>query len=1171
MRLKRVKIFGFKTFADRTEFNIEGGVVAVVGPNGCGKSNLVDAILWGLGEANARNLRATSSQDVIFSGSSRRKSIGFAEVSLLFDNSDGDLPVPTSEVTITRRLTRSGESEYLINRQACRQRDVYELLADSGLGRSGYAIVGQKEIDQALSASAEERRAWVDEAAGVVRYRTRKQDAERRLAAARSHLERVEDVLRELEVQREPLRQEAEIARAYKSVLDSLRAVEQGMLVREVAGAVAEVEQARISIERTTGLIAEENVRAEKLDIEVRAIGETVSELEREMDAVRGLQQSSLTAIERSLAEVRLAEERLRGLDQIETALKEESGSLFNQLKEAGADLEAAQQEEAAESATLTQLKSEAQGADAERLRLRKTLEDAEAQLREGRKLQQQRMRQETEAEHRRERMALLHRELLALEEAVPKTDNDACKAGAEHARLSAELTKARDQFATVEAEIVKCRGAEASDSAELRKLLTERATFEGRRRGIEATLETFEGMPQGPRSVLEAAQRGLLRGRYVAVANAITAPKEMALAFETALGGAAHDLITDHDQDAKAAIAYLKENRLGRATFQPVSLMRPNEDERIWGLQREPGVLGVASELCEYADADRPVIESLLGRVLVVDKLDMALRLAKTKGWKHIVTLEGEIVHSSGAVTGGTQSKGHYGMLQRKADLAQIESEMARVHEQASSLEARIAGHKQNAEEAALHLQSVKGDLLERSEVAAEAQELARTLRREHEEALKSQGKLQREIAGLREVEKDLTPEVDLAPLESIRDQALEALNRHTSLTEQSSELLIAAETRLRQTEQRRKQAERRVSASQEADEKRKARLKGLGPERNTILSAMDGHGRAKSEAERKAHEAGARLQQLQETRSNKLQRSLELAEEASAARKNAVALAESLHAAELARARADSRRANALQRLIEEYSLDEADALAQADATEVPADAPQLVSRLRRELKGMGDVNLGAIEAFERLSERWDDLTVQRDDVLGGIQQVQESIGQLDQLTRERFLDTFRKLEVTFSEFFEKLFGGGEGKVRLSDAEALLDSGIELDVTLPGKKRQPLALLSGGERSLCGVAFLFGLLQIKPSPLVVLDEVDAPLDGRNVERFADLLREFTDRVQFIVITHNHATIVRADVFLGVSMQEPGVSILVPVRLPGREVQPEFQFAVVESETITA
>ncbi|HZH98572.1 MAG TPA: AAA family ATPase, partial [Fimbriimonadaceae bacterium] len=423
MRLKRVRLFGFKTFAEKTEFDIQGDLVAVVGSNGCGKSNLVDAILWALGEGNARQLRAQNGQDVIFNGSARKKPVGYAEVTLLFDNEDGSLPLDTSEVSITRRLSRSGESEYFINRQHCRLRDVFDLLADSGLGRAGYAIVGQKEIDQALAASAEDRRAWVDEAAGVQRYRTRKIESLKRLASAKSHLERVSDILSEIETQREPLRAEAELAIKYKAALSSLREVESGLLIQEVAKASREVSALEARVAESMRLAEKEQTHADELEAAAAELNRNARALEADMDRHRGTRQHALTTVERAEAAIRLSEQRLKTLDDLEANLGEEAGIARLRIEEAEAENASLISEKEAEASGLEQLAGECAGAGEAAKALRSSLLTLEKDLHEARKIEAQRMKLEAEDAHRTERRKLVALELQGVDASLPDLD----------------------------------------------------------------------------------------------------------------------------------------------------------------------------------------------------------------------------------------------------------------------------------------------------------------------------------------------------------------------------------------------------------------------------------------------------------------------------------------------------------------------------------------------------------------------------------------------------------------------------------------------------------------------------------------------------------------------------------------------------------------------------
>jgi chromosome segregation protein len=1169
MRLKRVRIFGFKTFADKAEFDIEGGIVAVVGPNGCGKSNLVDAILWGLGEHSAKHLRAQTGADVIFNGSSRKKSVGFAEVSLLFDNEDGTLPIDTPEVTISRKMNRSGESDYRINGRTCRQRDIYELLADSGLGRSGYAIVGQKEIDQALSASAEDRRAWVDEAAGVQRYRARKQESQRRLDQARTHLQRVTDILRELETQREPLRAEAEVALRYRSVMETLRSMEVGLLVKELSQAAREVTDMATHIDAATKLAHDEHKRAEKAEEKAQRGSQELAEVEQLIEGLWSVQQGGVMAYERAEADLKLAQQKLTSLNDSELALGQEADHIQQRIEDAIAELENLQKEVHEEEQALERLRIECGGAGEEAKGLTTLAAEIEKELEHARHLHTRKLKLEAENAHRTERVRQAKREVEGIDASLPELESAVKEAQTTFETKSQELEDAQEKIHTLNVRIQDLREMDDAEASEMRTLLAERAALEGRIKGIEATLDSLEGLAQGSKAVLDAAHKKELKGSYVPVGQAIETNKEYALAIETVLGAGVNDLIVKTEADAKAAIDWLKEHRAGRATFQAIPLMRePHLSAEFKNLLKEKAVVGRASELVRCDNEYRPVIESLLGRVLVVQDVDQALKLAKTQGWHRIVTLEGEVVHSSGAVTGGKTAKASYGLVQRKADLAEMHTNLealVKTHDLAAK---KTAQRQADREKLNHDLQHARKSLVTVTTEFAEAKEFFGTLNEEMQTALRGKTRLVQELETLEGVAVEQIEDVNLAAIETRRDEVLRALAAKSTDASTAEERLRAAETRFHQAQIRLEGGERRLTAARESETHRQRRLTTLGPERERLQSDIRNLEKLRAKADLERESSEAKMEGLKHRKHVLVEEGHKYGEEAREARANSVTITESIHRSELARARAESKRAVAVERLIEEYGITEEDALAQEGQTEVPSDAAALVSRLRRELKAMGPVNIGAIEAFERLTERFDELSAQHLDIEGGIEQVLASIREMDNLTREKFVTTFESVQVAFTELFAQLFGGGEGKLYLADPAAVLETGIEIDVQLPGKKRQRLELLSGGERALCACAFLFALLRVKPSPLVVLDEVDAPLDGRNVERFIQLLRDFSEVTQFIIVTHNPTTVESAPVWLGVTMQEPGVSTLVPTRVavappkPAEQAGPAFAVA---------
>lgn len=1121
-------------------------IIAIVGPNGCGKSNIVDAILWGLGEPNARNLRASSGVDVIFNGSAKRKPLGFAEVTLLFDNEDGSLPLDAAEVAITRKVNRAGESHFSINRRTCRLKDIYDLLADSGLGRAGYAIVGQSEIDQALSASAEERRAWIDEAAGVQRFRSKRVESLRRLEAARDHLSRIDQILADIEFQREPLREEAETAKRYQEIRCALSELETNLLVSEVQGAQKEFE--RIGQQRGTAQAQHERDFKE-LQTHHQAIeenGAELAELERKLDALRELRQSKLTGVERAESAIALARQRLESLEELEKDLngaQDESASLHRdaerELVIVVGEIESIQGELSNCQASKKQ--------DIETLQLE--LNNIETSLESAKVLEAQRVRHEAEASQAVKRLALISQEAQGVEAAVADLRQAIEPAQGKVDELNRAVEIHGIALAEAKDEALRVTERQAEISSTVQRLRGELSMLEGRRSGVEATLETLEGLGQGARAVMDLVRTGELEDCYIPVSTAIAVNETHAVAIETALGGAAHDLITPHDRDAKVAIELLKRKTLGRATFQPLNLVRPAPS--LARSLRGPGIIGVAADLVRCLEEHRPIVEALLGRIVVVGSLDDSIRLASTKGWSRLVTLDGEVVHSGGAVTGGRSGRQGTGIVQRRAELAALTEKLETQRDELDQALNALTEANANLSTAT----AAKSDSSRSQEVAQaelqEARDWLVQLQRELASTEREGDRLDREK---RELEAFRAPEdtqaVNLETISKDRDQLLGKLAAMTAEAEAEAARERELNSQLKQAELRRQTALRRLERVGSGAATRTERLAGLTAERAEWQDRIEKSSTEKDEAQGQADQLRIDLEATQALRKELLGQGYRLAEEAKVTEESMHRLEGLMNKLELERARCDSRRTVAAQRLLEDYALSEEEAM-RLPTTELPEDAQPIVNRLRRDLKSLGDVNLGAIEAFERLSSRFVELDAQREDVRAGIEELQGAVKELDRLTRDRFLSTFEQVKTAFAHAFGELFGGGEAELLLTNTEEVISAGVAVNVTIPGKKRQRLELLSGGERSMSAVAFLFALLRVKPSPLVVLDEVDAPLDGRNVERFAEVLRSFAGITQFLVITHNPVTIEAAPLWFGVTMQEPGCTTILPYTVP--------------------
>ena len=1149
MRLKRVKIFGFKTFADRTTFDLDGDLIAVVGPNGCGKSNIVDAILWGLGEPNARQLRAANSQEIIFSGSSKRKPVSIAEVTLIFDNEDRALNIDSAEISITRRLERNGDSEFEINGHRCRLKDIYDLLADSGLGRSGYSIVGQKEIDAALAASAEDRRAWIDEAAGVQRYRAKRTESLRRLSQTAEHLSRIEDILNEIETQRAPLEKEAEVAERYRTAKVALREVEVGLMARDVANAVHQLRDIDERLITTRKASETESALAAKLAAETSRLGDELSEIERELDALRTLHQSAISERDRCLAKAEKLSQALTHFDQLENNLSADESHADERKALLEHDLQEVTAERTSLADALKEIQESAFGAGRAADECRKELAELDARLEKARKLHQLQVEFQAQKSVRADQEKSLKIELRGIHQSMPELES----AISEAQTGIDEVREVRDKLASKRGEIAQSikEARSGADQVEhqRRQLLQQKAVMEGRIRGIEATLQAHEGVAQGARAVLAAAERGILSHQYTAVGDAIHAETDNALAIETALGGSANDLIVESDAHAKSAIQWLKENRLGRATFQPVNLMRANyRRHELDQLKRERGVVGVASELVKCDERHRPVIESLLGRVLVVESLDDSLRLAKTQGWSRIVTLDGELVHSSGAVTGGVHAKQATGMVQRRAELDEVTRDLAALDSNLKALEKRAANPELVAELQA-NLDALDAEIREQEAELREREKWHHSLTTEHQQSLKSVAKIEADLAKFNEPIADLEQAESIPEIEKLRDEVLQNAASRAANAQSAVDAMRDAEARLKLAADREEELRRRFEREGSGREAREHRLASINNDRDKANAELVAAEIEQIEISERIEIHRQTIEKTTLRRTELLDENFHVTEQAKESQVRLQAAQEVIHRAEVERANLDAKRAAAQERLLEEFGMVEAEAISHFENHSVPEGAAGIAANLRREIKSMGEVNVGAIEAFARLNERFVELKNQYDDVFNSKTEIEGGIRELDKLIRDRFRTTFEQVAHEFKDTFQRLFGGGEGRILLTNPDDLLLTGVDIEVEIPGKKKQRLELLSGGERALAASAFLFALLRVKPSPLVVLDEVDAPLDGRNVERFVQAMQEFSGRTQFICITHNPLTIESAPIWFGVTMQEPGVSTVIPYR----------------------
>ena len=1180
MYLKALEIQGFKSFPDKTVLNFGEDITAIVGPNGSGKSNVSDAIRWVMGEQSSKSLRGAKMEDVIFGGTEKRSQMGFAQVTLVLDNTEHIFPrMEESEVAVTRRYYRSGESEYYINKQSVRLRDVNELFMDTGMGREGYSIVGQGKIDEILSVKSADRREIFEEAAGISKFRHRKEETERKLERTEENLVRINDKIAELELQVGPLRSQAEKAKKYLILRDELRTLEISVwlenldkiktdsikLNTDYALAQQELERANAALDELYAASEQFAEKAHANDMEQERLRTECAELDAKCNEENSAVAVLRTGIEHNRANIERVENDLRdqsGRAESLTAQIAAKHARIEELAAQAAELEEELRAFLAQAEELARTAGEA-GSEVEALRAREALAASDA------------------ADCRAD-MSAINAGLAELTErrAALEAESESVDGQLTEKRRAASASRRALEEAQEEADAVrniisghtlKMEGRVKREETARQKsidLTMEKNNLDSRIHLLSEMEKEYEGFNKAVRLIMQAAEKNALRGVHGPVANLMTTDKRYAVAIEIALGAGMQNVVVDREEDAKSAINFLKQRDGGRATFLPLTAIR-GDVLREAGVEREYGYVGVASQLVQFDKRYAEIFNNLLGRTVVVEDMDCGIAIARKYSNRfRIVTLDGQVLNRGGSMTGGSVSRSA-GILSRanelkeltarrealteKLDAALREADEAKRDLNAAQYELDVAREQQRgAEDAVLRLTGEKKQydmLLEslrtrESDIAAELESItARTeelkkaaaareeeikkheaeaarCRAESEEKLAGQNELQRDSAHLGDeiaarkstlagftAERETT-ERALGDLETLAQQMRGDEDGRRALIEDYRAKIKAAEEEIAQHDA--------VTASLRADaEKRRAELAELAEAKLTLegeRSANDRRYRECNELLSQTQAAAGRLEQKRVT--------------------------------------AAMEEKQILDKLWESYELSHSAAQEQRIELESVPKASRRINELKREINGLGNVNVGAIEEFDRVNTRYTYLTGQRDDVEKA---KEELLGVIENITSEMtviFKEQFALIRESFQETFLELFGGGKATLELEDENAVLDCGIEIKVQPPGKALKTLSLLSGGEKAFVAIALYFAILKVHPTPFCVMDEIEAALDEPNVIRVAHYMRRICDKTQFIVITHRRGTMEAADVLYGVTMQERGVSKVLTINM---------------------
>ncbi|UVI32468.1 chromosome segregation protein SMC [Paenibacillus spongiae] len=1183
MFLKRIELAGFKSFADKTELEFVRGITAVVGPNGSGKSNISDSIRWVLGEQSAKSLRGGKMEDIIFAGSDGRKAVNIGEVSLTLDNSDNALPLEYNEVTVTRRVHRNGDSEYMINKQPCRLRDITELFMDTGIGKEAYSIIGQGRIEEILSTRSEDRRGIFEEASGIVKYKSRKREAQKKLEETEQNLVRIHDLVSELEDQVEPLRVQSEKAIHFKQLKERLKTSEISMYVHNIQTVHASWTEASAKLKKLneeqlslTTVVSKHDALLEKDRLKLKELEESLDRLHEAMlqyseeyekcegygevlkERKRNLEQNR-AQLEASLA---AQTERITGLAKEEAEFRVKAANLEGELTKLRDRLI---QEEAQLLGTTASVSGDAVES------LKSELLDvlsAMAQLR-------------NEIRYASQQEEALQKRIERLGDEQTKWREQHEKLGARRSELQERLNKTLDAIAAVRNKYInegeqQQTGHKLLEEAQAaaRKWEQKLEALRSRRDTMKEMQDDLDGFMQGVREVLKASRRssGGLEGVHGAVAELVRVPERLELAIETALGGALQHIVMNDERSARTAIAFLKQRQLGRATFLPLDVIRgrsiPEHDRRM--IATVEGFVGIAAELVSSESKYSSIVENLLGNVLISENLEQANRIAAKCHYRfRIVTLEGDVVNAGGSMTGGSIQKKGANLLGRNRQIEQLDGDIKSTEGQLVTLRDRIGDLRKEQSIRSQNIDDLRNQgeqyRIEEQHIRAELQQLDNERRHleeqkqlyeldhEGQRAEREQLKLSAADAAKRLEEKTFEEAKLQEAIRSAEDYRKASETAKEQLQEQLTDLKIA----VAKTDQEKQSFEDQASRVRSDVGRAKQELAGL----RDLLA------RQEEEADSHAEESIRQIEQLNQLRLKKstcseqtdlkrseradMTRDLELGEnETKEQRAQLRAVEDQLRQTEIASNRLDVELDNLLRKLSEEYELSFELARERYPVPEDVIATQNEVRDLKRSISSLGEVNLGAIDEYERVKERYTFLSEQKDDLIDAKTTLYQVIREMDDEMSRRFRTTFESIRGHFAIVFAKLFGGGRADLVMVEPDRVLESGIDIVAQPPGKKLQNLQLLSGGERALTAIALLFAILQVKPVPFCVLDEVEAALDEANVARFAQYLREFSELTQFIVVTHRKGTMEEADVLYGVTMEEGGVSKLVSVRL---------------------
>jgi len=1181
--LKGLEIYGFKSFADRTKIEFDRGITGIVGPNGSGKSNILDAIRWVLGEQSAKSLRGDKMEDIIFAGTQDRNSLGFAEVSLTLDNSNAKLPLEFTEVTVTRRLYRSGESEYYINRNQCRLKDISELFMDTGVGREGYSIIGQGKIDQILSSNADDRRGVLEEAAGIVKYKTRREEAQRKLVRTKENLIRVEDILYEISNQISPLKLESDKAKEFLDLREKLKFYELNRFVKDYNKLLGKIQRDRSQVEFLKEEIAnyKENIvhneqKRNKLKIDISHVNDQIEEYNKKCREIE-------YSIKTLYGEIETNNERIAQAEKLNHELQDDIHTHYDEINTKSDNIEKLK-------CQLIEIKKDRTVLLSKEEELSKELDDIETKLMRYRKdvnhskQNFEIIREQLSSD--REKLAHMEAEILACDDRIEQLTKDLADKTDRLKQIDVErleydthidelketLTVIKEKRQRLEEELGDLRKKTElfnEEIAKASKLLDEKIA---KLNFLDEMEKNYDGYYKSVKEILKAVNNGVFKGINVCgvVADLMDVPKGLERAIEIALGSSMQFIVTSTEEDAKTIIEYLKTHKYGRATFLPLSSVRGRGlSKREQQALDMDGCIGIASQLIDYDEKYFSVFQYLLGRILIVKTMDEAVAIAKYFSYKFkIVTLDGDVLNAGGSITGGSSSSKGTDILSRRRELEDtgleirnLETRLKKLHKEKENVEKQLIARTEKFNEMehkitklnmelAIYREKLQGlnrninnlkvDITDNKKEKLNIGEkrnalvLQRTSLLKEIDTLKSRiGEADRQIEGWELKEQGLLKEKEKVnkKLTDIKVK-IAAISQDMYSKENSKNFLLKELDRHRESIRNKEEriATNKLLSSdlKEKNCNNKIEIEKLEEDIESIKVHLKKFSSLKTELEENMEELYVDYKRLEEDISN---------------------LVEKKHDLDIQISRNEVEMDNIQNNMWDNYNISYNGALEYYDEELSHRHIEKQIKNLKEKIQSIGDVNVNAIEQYKALCERYNFLGGQKKDLEMAIHDLQKVIEDITITMEQQFSKELNIINTYFNEVFSQLFGGGTARLILDEGDSVLECDIEIEAQPPGKKLQNISLLSGGEKALTAISLLFAILKRKPCPFCVLDEIDAALDEGNLNNFCNFINKFTDNTQFVIITHRRPTMEVCDVLYGITMEEMGVSRIVSVR----------------------